>query len=114
MWWLSTTITLKQEKENMNERMNESQRLFGIAQLKILAEHLGLSMDKTVEMIHKVNDIRDFYQWVNADEFVTEWLFSKDEAARALYDSHIEQHWRWLSFILRHQFNQGEQNEMES
>lgn len=74
--------------DSIYDRMNEHQREFGFMVLGQLADELGLSLDKTVETINKVNDIRDFYTWVNADLFLTEYLYAKDEKVRAFYDAH--------------------------
>lgn len=74
--------------DTLYDRMNDHQREFGFELLGKLANELGLDLDHTVEMIEKVNNIRDFYTWVNADLFITEYKYAKDKETRAFYDAH--------------------------
>jgi hypothetical protein len=57
--------------------MKRAQYEHGIEKLRKLAVELGLSEYKTCMVIDRVNSLTQFYNWVNADEFIGEYLYEK-------------------------------------
>ena len=54
--------------------MTESQIKFGHERLNELADTLNLDKTEAAKVALKIGTIKDFYQWVNADQFLDEFL----------------------------------------
>ena len=54
---------------DFNER--NKQNLFGVKEIEKLTEKWDLPVEKVVEILSDIEHIKNFYKWVNADDFLS-------------------------------------------
>lgn len=55
--------------------MNESQYNFGKEKLQKVASKWGVPVEKAAEILNDFSTAKGFYDWVNADEFLNEFVY---------------------------------------
>ena len=53
---------------DLNERIK--QNVFGVKEIEKLTEKWDLPVEKVVEILSDIEHIKNFYKWVNADDFI--------------------------------------------
>ena len=50
--------------------LNKHQVAYGIGRITDFSNYLNISKRKVIDILLHVNDLRDFYNWANADDFI--------------------------------------------
>lgn len=50
--------------------LNKYQVAYGIGRITDFSNYLNLPKRKIIDILLYINDLRDFYNWVNADDFI--------------------------------------------
>ena len=50
--------------------LDKHQIAYGVARITDFSNYLNIPKRKVIDILLHVNDLRDFYNWVNADEFI--------------------------------------------
>lgn len=51
--------------------LNKHKVAYGIGRITDFSNYLNLPKRKVIDILLYINDLRDFYNWVDADDFIT-------------------------------------------